>query len=432
MKHPASVPRRTFLKTGLNLAGAAWAFPLILPSSAHGANERIRLASIGVGGKGQHGMRLFHSAEDVEIVAVCDVYEPNLEEALAITEGKSKGYRDFREIISRDDIDAVHISTPDHWHSIPAILALNSGKDVYVEKPLSLVLDEGRRIVAAAKKNNRIVQVGTQQRSGSHFERAAQLVAGGAIGKVTMVDAWNHDNETPEGIGNPPDSAPPEKLDWEFWQGPAPRCPFNRNRFRNFRWFWNYSGGKVTDWGVHLMDIVHWAMGVDAPLSVSATGGKFYMKDNRETPDTVHVTWEYPGFIATYEDRICNSNAEHGDTYGIRFYGTNGTLYVNRSGWKISPEVVDGQARTAAASSDGSEQDETHVRNFLDCVKSRQIPRSPAEVTHRSTSACLIANIALRTGSKLQWDAVSERFTNSEEANKLLNYEYHGEWKNIA
>jgi predicted dehydrogenase len=402
---------------------------MILPASARGANEKIRMASIGTGGKGQHGMRQFRKFDDVEIVAVCDVYEPRLEEAIGLTEGKAKGYHDFREIIARDDIDAVHISTPDHWHAIPAILAMNAGKDVYVEKPLALRVAEGKRMVEAARKNNRVIQVGTQQRSGSHFQKAVQLVVGGAIGKVTMVEAWNHDNETPEGIGNPVDEDPPEKLDWNFWQGPAAVHSFNRNRFRNFRWFWDYSGGKVTDWGVHLMDIVQWAMGVDAPLAVSATGGKYFIKDNRETPDTVQVVWEYPGFLATYTNRVCNVDPEHGETYGIRFYGSDGTLFVDRSGWKVIPEEKGGKPVIEAQSSDGSEQDGPHVRNFLDCVRSRQTPISDVAIAHRSTSACLIGNIALKTGQKLLWDAQAEKFTNSEEANRLLDYEYRGEWK---
>ncbi len=422
--------RRNFVKTTSLLAGASITLPSILPSSARGANERIRVASIGVGGKGQHGMGMFMDTGLADIVAVCDVYEPNLKKAIEKTQGAAKGYHDFREVIAREDIDAVHISTPDHWHAIPAIMALEAGKDVYVEKPLALVVAEGRRIIEAAQKHGRIVQCGTQQRSGAHFQKAVELVASGAIGKVTMVEAWNFDNETPNGIGSPADEAPPKSLDWEFWQGPAPERTFNPNRFLNFRWFWNYSGGKVTDWGVHLMDIVQWAMRVDAPLSVSATGGKYFLKDNRETPDTVHVTWEYPGFIATYTNRVCNQYPEYQETYGIRFYGTEGSLFVDRGGWKIIPELDDKrQLRIAAQSGGGSEQDHPHVKQFLECVKSREKPISPPEVTHRSTTTCLIANIALKAGMKLYWDAQAERFTNSDEANALLDYEYRGEWK---
>lgn len=424
----APLSRREFVKGGTLLAGAGLAFPAILPSAARGANERIRVASIGVGGKGRHGLKLFKQNPDVEIVAVCDVYQPRVEEAIGLTEGRAQGYLDFREVLAREDVDVAHISTPDHWHALVTIAALEAGKDVYVEKPLSLAVAEGRRMVEAAKRNGRVVQCGTQQRSGSHFQSAVQLIASGGIGKITMVECWNHDNETPEGIGTPPDSEPPEGLDWDFWQGPAPVHAYNDNRFGNFRWFWNYSGGKVTDWGIHLMDIVHWAMGVEAPLAVSAAGGKYCIQDNRETPDTVIVTWEYPGFAATYNNRVCNVHDEYGETYGIRFFGSEGTLFIDRGGWKVVPEKRDGKEVIEAKKSDSSSQDEPHVRNFLDCVKSRQTPISSVDITHRSTSTCLIANIALKTGRKLLWDAQSERFTNSEEANNLLDYEYRGEW----
>jgi predicted dehydrogenase len=422
------ISRRDFVKSTTAIASAGLAFPHILPAAAKGANDRIQLASIGTGGKGRHGMGYFLKMEDVDLVAVCDVYQPNLQEAINLTAGKAQGYRDFREILAREDIDAVHISTPDHWHAIPTILACEAGKDVYVEKPLSLTVGEGRRMVEAARRNGRVVQCGTQQRSGTHFQKAVELVGSGAIGDVTMVKTWTVGNETPGGIGNPPDSAAPDNLDWEAWLGPAPSHPYNPNRHFQFRWFWDHSGGKVTDWGVHLMDIVHWGMGVDAPLSVATVGGKYHLKDNRETPDTVHVTWEYPGFLATYTDRVCNGHPEDGEGYGIQFHGTEGTLYVNRSGWTLTPENGGGKLRIPAQSGGGSEQNGPHERQFIDCVRSRQTPISDIGICHRSTSACLIANIALKTGQRLEWDAQNERFTNSEEANGHLDYAYREPW----
>ena len=431
MNSDFSMTRRSFVKTGTLVAGATSAFPAILPSSAKGANERIQLASIGVGGKGRHGMEFFLKMDDVDLVAVCDVYEPSLEQARAMTDNKAEAYRDFREILAREDIDAVHISTPDHWHAIPTILACEAGKDVYVEKPLSLTVAEGGRMVEAARRNGRVVQCGTQQRSGTHFQKAVELVAGGAIGEVTMVKTWTVGNETPDGIGYPADEPAPANLDWDFWLGPSPAHAYNRNRHLHFRWFWDHSGGRVTDWGVHLMDIVHWAMGVDAPLNVSATGGKYAIKDNRETPDTVHVTWEYPGFLATYTDRVCNGHPEDGDTYGIQFHGTDGTLYLNRAGWSINPETSGGKSRIPAQSSAGSEQNCPHERQFIDCVRSRETPISDIGITHRSTSTCLIANIALKTGQRLDWDPVAEKFKGNDEANKLLDYPYRGPWDRV-
>jgi len=352
-----------------------------------------------------------------------------MEEARKITNGKAETIDDFREVLAREDIDAVHISSPDHWHSEMTIRACEAGKDVYVEKPLSLTLGEGKRMVEAAKKHDRVVQCGTQQRSGTHFQKAVEIVSTGLIGQVTMVKTWILENEAPYGIGNPPDEAPPEGLDWEMWQGPAPRHEYNPNRFRQFRWFWDYSGGKVTDWGVHLMDIVHWAMGVEAPLNVCATGGKYFLGDNRETPDTVHVTWEYPGFLATFTNRVCNAHPEDGDGYGIQFHGTEGTLYVNRGGWTLTPETgPHGRPRMPARSSGGSPQNGPHERQFIDCIRTREKPISDIETTHRSTSVCLMANIALKTGERLVWDAGAERFANSEEANRLLDYEHTQPW----
>ncbi|MCA9424394.1 MAG: Gfo/Idh/MocA family oxidoreductase [Candidatus Omnitrophica bacterium] len=424
-----SVTRRDFMKSSSVVAGAGLTFPHILPASAKGANDRVTLASIGVGGKGQHGMGIFHKFDDVEFVAVCDVYQPNMEAARNITEGRAEMIKDFRDVLAREDLDAVHISTPDHWHAEIMIQACAAGKDVYVEKPVSLTIGEGRRMVEAAKKHNRVVQCGTQQRSGTHFQKAVEIVASGGIGEVTMTKTWILENESPNGIGNPPNQDPPADLDWEMWQGPSPRHEYNPNRFRQFRWFWDYSGGKVTDWGVHLMDIVQWAMGMDAPLNVCATGGKYSLKDNRETPDTVHVTWEYPGFLATFTNRVCNAHPEDGDGYGIQFHGTEGTLYVNRGGWTLTPETgPDNKPRIPAQSSGGSEQNGPHERQFIDCVKSREKPISDIETTHRSTSACLMANIALKTGQRLEWDPVHEKFTNSDEANELLDYEYSKPW----
>ena len=236
------------------------------------------------------------------------------------------------------------------------VMACQAGKDVYVEKPTSVAIGEGRRMVEAARKYSRIVQVGTQQRSATHFQKAVELVRSGRLGQISMVRCWNVGNTAPEGIGNPPDSDPPADLDWDFWLGPAPKVPFNPNRFgvfpdvwSYFRYFWDYAGGMMTDWGVHLIDIVQWAMNVDAPQSVSTAGGKFALTDNRDTPDTILATYRYPGFIMTYENRSANGRQINAHGYGIEFYGTNGTLFVDRSGYDLAPEQ---QRRTGGGTED--------------------------------------------------------------------------------
>jgi len=406
-----------------------------------GANDRVALGFIGVGGMGQANLRDFLHTGQVDVVAIADPFEPRVNEAIEMTLGKAKGYKDFRRILEHKDIDAVVISTPDHWHAIPMIMACEAGKDVYVEKPISHTLYEGRKMVEAASRYKRVVQVGTQQRSGEHFQKAVELVRGGKIGKVTLAETWIHGNEWPEGIESPPDSDPPPGLDWDLWLGPAPYRSYNRNRFRpTFRWFWDYSGGKLTDWGTHLIDVVHWAMGVEAPRTIVAVGGKYVIQDNRETPDTLEVVYEYPAstvsgkeFLVKFSNRVVNGRALDGHSYGIQLYGTEGTLFIDRSGYALWPEPrragIESVSSSNVIKGEGSPQHYPHVLNFLDCVKSRQKPNSDIETMHRSASAPHLANIAFKLGRKLTWDAQQEQFPGDPEANKLLTKDYRKPWK---
>jgi predicted dehydrogenase len=436
------IDRRDFIKTS---AAGAVGTSLSLrgtPASARiiGANDRIVAGFVGTGRMGESNLKDFVKQSDVTAAAVCDVYAPNLDKAAAAAPGAQK-FTDFRRLLERKDIDVVVVSTPDHWHALPMVMACQSGKDVYVEKPISLTLDEGRKMVQAARKYNRVVQVGTQQRSGLHFQKAVELIRGGAIGKISFVRTWNVGNQHPDGIGNQPDGNPPPGLDWDMWLGPAPKVPFNANRFgvfperwSSFRWFWDYAGGMVTDWSVHLLDIVQWAMGADYPQTISATGGKFYLQDNRETPDTLLVTFEYPGFICTYENRECNGNAINGKGYGITFHGTDGTLLVDRGGFELIPErrresqnrVVDRAQPMKVENSNN--QHEAHVRNFLDSVKSRQKPICDIETGHRTTSTALLANIAYRSRRRIVWDGKSEQIIGDREASRFLSKSYRKPW----
>jgi predicted dehydrogenase len=406
-----------------------------------GANERLSIGLIGAGGMGQANLRDFLRTGQVDCLAVVDPYEPNLDAAVVLTNGAAKRYKDFREILDRKDIDAVVIATPDHWHAIPMIMACDAGKDVYVEKPLSHTVAEGRRMVEAATRSKRVVQVGTQQRSGEHFQKAVELVRSGKIGKVTLAETWIHGNQYPEGIDNPPDTDAPSWFDYNLWLGPAPYRPYNRNRtLYNFRWFWDYSGGILTDWGTHLLDVVHWAMGVEAPRTIQATGGKFLLDDNRETPDTLEVIYEYPAspasgkeFLVRFSNRVTNGHGPDGHTYGIQFCGTDGTLFIDRSGYTLWPEPARvGPERVATSSvtkGESSAQHYPHVLNFLDCVRSRQKTNSEVETTHRSTSAGLLGVISYKLGRKLTWDAEREQFPADAEGNRLLSKEYRKPWR---
>jgi predicted dehydrogenase len=419
----------TAIGTGVALSAGHFA------SSVLGANERVIVGVIGCGGQGRSNMRDFLRQPEVEIAAVCDVYDTNLNEAREMTDGKATIYKDFRKLLEHKDLDAVIIATPDHWHALPMIYACDAGKDVYIEKPVSHTIVEGRKMVEAARRGKRVVQVGTQQRSGPHFQQAVELVRSGKLGKVSFARTWNSSNQFPQGIGDPPDTDPLPGLDWDMWLGPAPYVKYNRNRcLSNFRWFWDYAGGMLTDWGTHLIDIVHWAMGVDAPTSVYAAGGKHYIQDNRETPDSLEVTYEYPGFLLNYSNRILNNHGIDGRSYGIEFQGTAGTLFVDRGGFEFTPEarrVGDEMAPPGekAFRGEGSPQHFPHVRNFIDCVKSRQTPVSDIEIGHRSTSASLLGNIALKVKQKIEWDGKKEQIVGNAEASKLLSRDYRKPWK---
>jgi predicted dehydrogenase len=451
------IDRRNFMKhAALGAAGVGIAASG-LPRGVLGANDKIVVGVIGTGRMGRINMEDFARQPDVEIAAICDVYQPNLDEAARHTAGTAKACRDFREILDRKDIDAVIVSTPDHWHPLQMVQACQSGKDVYVEKPISAAVEEGQHMVKAARKYTRVVQAGTMQRSGSHFQKAAQIIQDGLIGKVSFVRTWIYVNEFPGGIGNPPDEDAPSNLDWDMWLGPAPKVPFNKNRFgvapevwSTFRFFWDYAGGHMTDWGAHLIDIVHYVMKVDGPDAVTASGGKFLLKDNRDTPDVLQVTYEFPHFICTFENRVCNENSMYNHTYGMEFHGTDATLLVDRSMFEVYPEKQkSGVIGATSAAWSGIKKDVDraatmhmdvsndahldHIRNFLDCVKSRKRPTSDIETAHRSITSCHLGNVAYRSCERLVWDVANQQLVGgSAAARKLLGREYRAPWKMVV
>jgi predicted dehydrogenase len=435
------INRRDFMKrAAVTTAGVSLAMSGLSTRSVLGANDRIGLGVIGTGRQGINNMENF-MRHGVEVAAVCDVYEPNLQKGLAAAGGKAKTYKDFRQLLEDRDIDVIINATPDHWHPLPTVMACQAGKDVYVEKPISVAVEEGKKMVEAARKYKRVVQVGTWQRSNIHFQKAVQVVQDGLIGKVSFARTWNHSNIYPEGIGNPPDSDPPPGLDWDMWLGPAPKVPYNWNRFgvgdrwSTFRYFYDYANGWLGDWCVHLLDIVHWAMKVNGPTAITASGSKFYLQDNSDTPDTLQVTFEYPNFVCTYENRLCNENSMYGHDYGIEFHGTDGTMFVDRDGFQVYPEKTQLEKksvdRTASMRmelvNDGLFD---HVANFLDCVKTRKLPASDIEIGHRTSSACLLGNVALRSKERLEWDVANQRLIKGgPAAQKLLSREYRAPWK---
>lgn len=453
------IKRRDFMKRApVQFIGAvSIAASGLSTSNVLGANDRVRLGVIGCGRQGRDNMQNF-MRHGVEVAAVCDVYQPNLDKGLEAAGGKAKTYKDFRQVLDDKEIDVVIVATPDHWHPLPMVEACKAGKDVYVEKPICVAVEEGKKMVEAARKYKRVVQVGTWQRSNLHFQKAVQAIQEGVIGKVSFAKTWNYSNNYPEGIGNPPDCDPPSDLDWDMWLGPAPKAPFNWNRFgvgdrwSTFRYFYDYANGWLGDWCVHLLDIVQWAMKVDGPTAVSASGKKYFLQDNADTPDTLQVTFEYPGFVCLYENRQLNANSMYGKDYGIEFHGTDGTMSVDREGFQVYPEKrhlepwpgrpgvnpgasgrKEGKPAEAAPTMQMDRVDDgllEHVGNMLDCMTTRKRPASDIEILHRTTSACLLANVALRSDGRIQWDVANQRLIGgSPKAHALLDREYRAPWK---
>jgi predicted dehydrogenase len=412
-----------------------------------GAAERVRVGFIGLGNRGDQVLDAFLQQPDVEIAGVCDLYQPYVDFAAGKSGSHPKGFNDYRRLLDMKDLDAVVIGTPDHWHALQTIHACQAGKDVYVEKPLSLCVAEGRKMVEAVRKYGRVCQVGIQRASSPMLNEVVELIRGGAIGKVTVARCFHVQNEWPKGIGNPPDEPAPSGLDWDAWLGPAPKVAYNRNRtFYRFRWFYDYSGGQLTNFGVHYTDTIQRALGQDAPLAVVAMGGKLAIEDNREIPDTMEVLWTYPGgTLVSFTQINTNAALAAAKSCEIEFRGTKGTLYVYGGGYEVVPDSItpnEFPARTPidrslergyrtgakpvieAKQVKGEAGTAAHARNFLDCVKSRETPSCDIEVGHRRTSATLLGNIAWRLKAYLEWDRGAERFTNNAEANKRLRYDY--------
>ena len=336
MKTPLAAPetnsstglnRRTFVKTAATFAGLS----ALSAGRVLGANERIRVGLIGFGLIGRIHTRALLNQPDVELAAFSDTYQPRLDAAVSLAGGHAKPYKDFRQLLDDKSIDAVFVTTPDHWHALMTMLACSAGKDVYVEKPMTLFVKEGRWMVEVAQRNKRVVQVGTQNRSGPQFARARQFIKDGKLGQIVSIQSNYFRNAMP-GFGNPPDQEPPHDLDWNMMLGPAPERRYNPNRgIYHFRWFWDYSGGQMTNLGQHSLDLVHWFLGVQAPTSVYSTGGRFFLKDNCEVPDRQDAVIEYPGFTAMCQYRECSAGRGGQGMGGLLFHGTRGTLAISRT-----------------------------------------------------------------------------------------------------
>ncbi|HZU26526.1 MAG TPA: Gfo/Idh/MocA family oxidoreductase [Bryobacteraceae bacterium] len=433
------------------LAGAA----AFAARKAVGANETLRIGLIGCGGRGRYVAGLMSQAPGIQFAAVCDVYDANRERARSWAGNGAQAYSDFRRVLERKDLDAVLVATPDHWHAIITMLACESGKHVYTEKPLAYSVREGRAMVTAARRYKRVVQAGTQHRSAPHFAELAQLVRGGGLGAIAFVRVWNYVNIFPGGIGHAADGPAPPGLDWDFWLGPAPKVPYNPLRcLTTFRFFRDYAGGTITDFGTHRFDTVHQIMGPDKPKSVMAVGGRFVLKDDGDVPDTMQVIYEYPGWVLSYECSSINGHGLGGRTPGMRyynargaddrphgmaFYGTKGTLIADRIGYDLYPpdprygfggvktpsQPIGGAPRKWMNTTDATA---AHTRNFVDAIRTGAPPACDVETGHRATLVAHLGNIALRAGRKLEWDSETESFPGQPDANAMLYREPRRPW----
>jgi predicted dehydrogenase len=397
-----------------------------------GPNDRLAVGAIGCGGQGMGIAKAARGQKGVEVVAACDVDAGHLAKAVEEFGKDCKGYKDFRELLDRKDIDAVTIGTPDHWHVLIALDALRKGKDVYCEKPLTLTIEEGKALVKVAKETGRVFQVGTQQRSDAIFRLACELVRNGRLGKLQRVETLIGAN--PRG-GPFPVAEPPKDLDWDFWQGQTGPVPYIKDRCHyQFRWWYEYSGGKMTDWGAHHNDIAQWALGADGsgPAAVEAIGEP-PPADDRSFNCHPHFLVQYlykrdgqPDFWHKDGVHLVCSSLEN----GVRFTGDPGrTLFVsrNKAEFKASdPKIIDEPLGNDAVRLYESKD---HMGNFIDCVRSRKPTICPAEVGHRSVSVCHIGVIALRSGKKLKWDPAKEEFVGDADANKMLSRKMRAPWK---
>ena len=447
-----------------------------------GANDRIGVGFIGFGLIGKQHVSDFKKFNDVDIVGLCDTYKPRVDEGLAyIGNGKAVGYSDFRKMYENKNIQGVVVATPDHWHALLTIMACAAGKDVYVEKPMTLFIDEGKWMIQAARAHKRIVTVGTQRRQGRGVREAKKIIESGVLGKVHTVRLSSYRNIYP-GFGKTPVENPPAGFDYDMWLGPAPKKPYQNHRgIYHFRWFWDYSGGQMTNLGAHIIDQILWLMNVKGPSMVMSAGGRYALEDDGETPDLQDATWVFPTF--TMQCSIREANASRGEpgqaylgtkgtmnlsgSYQIasetkidavndipRFLGhpTGGPVYTNTRGEPWLPQYASadtgggrgaGRGAAPAAAQGGVASDSRYgtggsedtmamnERDWLDCMKSRNRPLCEVEDGHHVSTACNLANVSLRLDRSIRWDPVKEVVIGDKEAQAMCSKSYREPWDKV-
>ena len=463
MNKPQS--RRSFLvKSAVTTAGIATGMKMFgspQKASVHAVKDKIRMGFIGIGNRGSQLMNYFMRNEDVEVAALCDVYEPYLNRDLRLVHpsylatGKvpkmeakfpkqPKLYSNYRKLLEDKEVDAVCIATPDHWHAIMTIEAIQAGKDVYCEKPLTKTILEGRKMVEAQAASKQVVTVGLQRRACATYQKLAREIPAGKIGKVSMSHSARVNDMWPNGIGKLEPADPPKNFDWDRWLGPRAYRPYQYNIAPYFFRWWDDYSSQMGNWGVHYLDVTRWMMGETAPSAISAVGGKYVLDHDGDIPDTCSVVFEFAsGSIANFG--IYEGSSGTLVPWGeVEMRGTKGTIQTQQKGYRVTPthrgQFQDWDPQIEAeewnlpkpmkGDRSGSGLSTVNlIRDFLDCIKSRNTPLCTLEEGHRSTSFAHLANIALKTRERLEWDSVAERFTNSDAANELLHYEYRKPYK---
>ena len=436
--------RRNFLQNSASIIGGSLlvsatnnnAFTILKNKIAPG--DQLNIGAIGINGMGFADLKSALKIPGVNVVALCDVDANVINKRMKdlakmnVDTSKIKTYGDYRKLLENKDVDIVIIGTPDHWHALIMMEACAAGKDVYCEKPVGNSIGECRAMIKSQERYNKVVQVGQWQRSQQHFKDAVDYVQSGVLGNIRTVKVWCYQGWMKPGPVVP-DTAPPAGVDYKTWLGPAPVRPFNSSRFHfNFRWFWDYAGGLMTDWGVHLLDYGLLGMKSPVPKSIAALGGRFaYPNLYEETPDTLTTLYEFDGFNMVWDSAMGIDNGPYNRDHGIAYIGNNGTLILNRGGWEVIEERQSKNKISkpfVASSDDGLDK---HWENFISVVKSRKKEELHCDVKAAANVATLaqMGNIAYRSGQKLEWDAVKEQFTDEAINKKYLMKEYHNGYK---
>ena len=394
------------------------------------AADKVNVGMIGVGGRGRGLLGVYASLPDVNVTHLCDADQASLERADQVIAKagarKPQTTNDMRHLLDDKEVDAVVVATPDHWHAPATILACDAGKDVYVEKPASHNIREGRLMVDAARRNRRIVQVGTQSRSRPSTLKAMEIVKSGQIGEVIMAKAW--DVQLRDDIGHKENSPVPDGVDYDTWLGPAPWIPFNENRFHyKWHWHWHFGTGDAGNDGAHQIDIARWALGVDYPKSAKGMGGKIFFEDDQQTPDTMNVTFDYGGKALIWEMRIWNPYGMDGQENGVAVYGSEATIQIGRWDRRWGYKLFD-RAGKLVEHNDADDEADDHMRNFIDCIRTRKLPNADVSIGHLSALHCHLANIVARTGRNVDFDQESEQAINDDEANLHVSRRYRTHW----